>query len=264
MIRVKRMSIGYPLSPAFTRTIRIGLWAVLAGVLIVIAPMPINWIVFFAWIYLLRRRARARRGKELAKTTWPADEIDGVAAPAKLGFIRPRTVVAIQVSIVSIIIVVAASLPCKYLDRCLNGEVNLPKTTMTLGELTERARGSHDLHLHLSFEPAEEAIVVRFPRNRMKVVEIIETIEQQTRFRRMISKCANESTVLWGVNAFMISMVPRDPRGHHDSTRIVVQAFPVAGAPGRPQGSIDGSGEPHSRRDLPGRADTEAAVERAR
>ena len=160
---------------------------------------------------------------------------------------------------------VADRLPCKHLARFLDREVILPKTTMTLAEFAELGRGSdRALDLRLWPESEDEQVVVRFPRNRMKLVEVIETIEQQTRFRRMISKCANESTILWGVNAFSIAMVPRGPAGADQSLRLVAQATDGGGAIGTALASGGGSGQQEPSRGMTESKHTEAAFDHAR
>jgi hypothetical protein len=231
------MSIGNLVSPDLARMLRIILWAVLTGVVLVIAPAPINFIILFAWIYLLWRSARRRGKPEPAKSPWPArDELDWAGAPAKLAGIRPRTIVAIHVAIVFTIIVVADAIPCKEIDRVMSREITLPNTTMTLGEFAELRLIGPVHPLHFSLEPEDEKVVVRFPRNRMKLGEIITTIEAQTAFRRRIAKCGNESTVLWGSCIMYIVMQPDRQAGRNDSNRVVAQASDGEAAKPVPQG----------------------------
>ncbi len=193
------MSIGNLVSPDPARMVRNILWAVLTGLVLVIAPAPINFLIFFVWIYLLWRSARRHRKLEPAKSPWLArDELDWAPAPAKLAGIHPRTIVAIHLAILFTIIAVADAIPCKEIDRVMSREISLPKTTMTLGEFAELRMNGNVHPLHFSLEPEEEKVVIHFPRNRMKLGEIITAIEAQTSFRRRVAKCGNESTVLWG------------------------------------------------------------------
>src|SRR5262249_38922869 len=139
--------------------------AVVAGGLIVIAPLPINLVILVAWIYWLRRSTRRLRGKELEKSPGLDEEFGRGPAAAPHGLTFGRTIIALQVVIVGAIIAVAHSLPIKDIDRCMNLAVSLPKTTMTLGEFAE-LRHERVHPLHLSPEPGEESIVLQFPRKK--------------------------------------------------------------------------------------------------
>jgi hypothetical protein len=199
MSGIEAMSIGYLVRPGLGQMLRNVLWAVLVGGVIVITPIPLNLMVLVAWIYMLWRSTRTRRGKETAKVSWHnVDELDWVPAPVTARVALRRAVVAIHVAIVSTIIVIAGSLPVKQIDQCLNREITLPKTTMTLGEFAELRSNGYVHPLHLYLEPEEEKLVLRFPRFEMRLGEVIGTIEQQTKFRRRISSCGTGATILWG------------------------------------------------------------------
>ncbi len=222
------------------------LWAIIsaafAGIVIVIAPLPLNLLAFVGWILLLRRSTRPPGKVELNKSSWPErDEIDCVSTPKAPDPTHPRAMIAAHVVIVGTIIVVAGYVPVKQIDQILNRSITLPRTAMTLGEFAELGRTSHLHPIHFDLEPEQEKVVVRFPRIRMRLGEVIEMIEKQATFRRHISKCGNESTVLWGSCVMSITMGPDRPPGHHDSGRSVAQASAGAGPERRAQGSNEGS-----------------------
>jgi hypothetical protein len=211
------------------RTLCIVVSALAAGVVIVIAPLPLNLFAFFVWIFMLYRAARAHRGKAPGSAPGPSrDDLDWLPQPAKLGASRPRWLVAIHVAIVLAIIVVADRLPVKQLDEVLNRPVALPKTTMTLGEFAELRPSTHAHPLHLSLEPEEEKLAIHFPTNQMRLGEVIRIIEQQTNFRHHVSKCGNESTILWGSCIMVIWMEPVEPPGDGDSARRGAQTSALA------------------------------------
>ncbi len=229
------------------------LWAIVsaafAGIVIVIAPLPLNLLAFVGWILLLRRSTRSPGKIELNKSSWPEhDEIDWLSTPKAPDATHPRAMIAAHVVIVGTIIVVAGCLPVKQIDQILNRSITLPHATMTLGEFAELRSTGNTHHLYFSLEPEDEKRVIHFPGTRMRLGEVIETIERQARFRRHVGKCGNESTILWGSCVTTIWMAPDRPPGDRDSNRVFAQASDGEGARRPSQGSIAQSVEPSSDR----------------
>ena len=259
------MRVGSLVNRDLARTLLTLLWAVVTGVLIVITPIPINLILLAAWIYLLRRSTRIRRKAEPAKSSWPADdELDWVPAPARAGITRTRALIAIQLAIVATIIVVAGYLPIKQIDQCMNREITLPKTEMTLGELSELRSNGHVHPLYLELEPEHEPLVVHFPRTRMRLGEVMTTIEQQAKFRRVISSCGTGATILWGSCPMYIMMRPVDPPADRDSRRSLAQASAVEAPGPLPQSASDRPALSPPAYETQHTAHTDATLERAR
>ena len=104
----------------------------------------------------------------------------------------------------------------------------------------------HRVHpIYIGADPKDQNLVVHFPRNRMRLGEIMDVIEQQTPFRRMIARCANESTILWGSCVTTISMSPPPrPAEDYGPGRLVVQAPGAAGdttPQSAPSAAVEGS-----------------------
>ena len=222
------------------------LCATVIGVLVAIVWTPINLIILGGWICWLWRSKRRPRGK-LPDRSPPGvdDEIDGAAVRGKPGRAWTQAIVAMQVAIVATIVLVAGALPVKAVDRVMNRSVTLPKTTMTLGEFAElRYTVSLGPLYHFAPEPEDDSLMLHFPRNRMRLGEVIAVVEKQTPYRRELSYCATGSTILWGHPGVLFSLELTHPRGQRDAAGLVLRAIDDTGAsvakPRKPEAAVEG------------------------
>ncbi len=223
MNRAVPIGSGTLMTPGFTSILTHTLAALLIGGVIAVAPSPLNLLALVAWIVLLRRTSRTRPGILGTNASKPAAgpelDPDGIGDAEKPRWGRVRSARAIHFGVVSAVIIVAALLPVKETDRYFGRWVWLPRTEMTVGELSELMRtGALPFRLHLPDEPDLKAMAIQFPRQRMTIGQIVDVIEARTGLCRFVYACGTGSTILWG-NYITVVGLQEPPKRHDEHPR---------------------------------------------
>ncbi|WP_425618565.1 hypothetical protein NA78x_002274 [Anatilimnocola sp. NA78] len=147
------------------------------AVLIAVMPLPINLFGVLLAVALL----------------WGTIRLQGWSAS-----IMPTAVIAITLT-------TATFAPFKSMARVYEMPIQLPKQSLTLGELaqfTEASRGTRcPISVSWSLTPAQSQTAVRFNSTEVSVQEFLATIESQTSLRPRFAYCGNGWTLLCGYNA---------------------------------------------------------------
>ncbi|MCC9602258.1 hypothetical protein LOC67_17010 [Stieleria sp. JC731] len=100
------------------------------------------------------------------------------------------------------ILTLAFFAPVKTTDDYLRRTMSLPKTKMTLGELSGFEEPPHML-LHLrgvsvSVPQDEIDVVIEFSATELTMRQFVDAVERQSTLRHRFGHCGNGSTILWG------------------------------------------------------------------
>jgi len=122
--------------------------------------------------------------------------------------------------LVLLVTIVAAHLaPGKAIDSYLKTQVDLPKSSMTLGELqaaTERFGRDvfpHGFHVYASDD--QKNVTIRFNTNCTTLADVVSAVERQSSLRLRTSSCGNAWTILWGKDVFFSVSLSTPRRGFH-------------------------------------------------
>jgi hypothetical protein len=129
---------------------------------------------------------------------------------------RGMAMFGVQATAIFVVLLVARFAPVKTEDRLLKRPVVLPKTEMTLRDLTLlEARGAAKVPAlsPSAFAERDSDLVVHWPGKEMTLQEFIATIESQTPLRHRFGSCGNGATVLWGGDCVfgLTFRVPKTP-----------------------------------------------------
>lgn len=158
----------------YFRTVLALLLTLGAGILVVILPLVINWLVFLVWaaflLFFCLRDDSFRRGM-------------------------------IHAGVMLVIVAAAFAAPVKREPWIRAREMKVPAIRMTLEEIEEY----HQLHREwiptpatIASPPEELKSMISFPAKQMTVGEFIVVLESQSTLRHYFSHCGNGSSILFG------------------------------------------------------------------
>lgn len=146
------------------------------GFVAVVFPFP--FITLAIWLGVLLLSARKKHG-----------------ARAGVG-------IALQIGIMVLIIIAAVKAPVKTTEQFLDRTIELPKKSMTLGEIegdpNQPKPEWRPFSIHVRVEPDEKENEVTFPSTSLTLREFVVAIESQSTLRHRFGHCGNGSTILYG------------------------------------------------------------------
>jgi hypothetical protein len=154
--------------------------ALVFGAMTVATLFGLNFLVACAWgsvLYeMVRSLRRSKQGKKAAMTA------------------------AIQITVMTLVVVAAWHAPVKLVDRMLDRQIELPRTEFALSELMAKEEPElFDLpHMRLPTASHHEGEVVTFPSTKLTIREFISIVEHQSTLRHRYANCANGWSILWG------------------------------------------------------------------